>query len=72
MKRIHLRDARRRAGLTQAKLAARIHKPQSFISKLETGVLADTSRTDAAALGRALGVDPMALRFGPAHEALAS
>jgi transcriptional regulator with XRE-family HTH domain len=69
MKRIYLRDARRRANLTQAQLAARIRKPQSFVSKLETGVLTDPTMSDVLALGRALGVDPLALRFGTvAHQ----
>jgi transcriptional regulator with XRE-family HTH domain len=32
-----LRDARRRAGLTQAEAARRLGKPQSFLSKCESG-----------------------------------
>ncbi len=64
MKRIALRVARRRACLTQAELARVLRKPQSFISKLETGVLQDVTRRDAIALGRVLRVDPLALRFG--------
>jgi transcriptional regulator with XRE-family HTH domain len=31
-----LRAARRRAGLTQAELAARLGRPQSYVSKVET------------------------------------
>lgn len=65
MKRIDLRDARRRAKLTQAELARLIGKPQSFISKLETGEKSDVTTTEAKDLGRALGVEPLALRFGP-------
>lgn len=64
MKRIWLRDARQRAKLTQAELAARIGKPQSFISKLETGEIDDPPVSQAIALGRALDVEPLALRFG--------
>jgi transcriptional regulator with XRE-family HTH domain len=32
-----LRDAREEAGLTQAEVAARIERPQSFVSKCESG-----------------------------------
>lgn len=32
-----LRNARRGAGLTQAAVAARLSRPQSFVSKVETG-----------------------------------
>lgn len=32
-----LREARRAAGLTQSEVARRLKKPQSFISKAETG-----------------------------------
>ena len=32
-----LRDSRRGAGLTQAELASRLARPQSYIAKLETG-----------------------------------
>jgi transcriptional regulator with XRE-family HTH domain len=32
-----LRDARRQAGLTQAEVATRLGKPQSFVSKVESG-----------------------------------
>ena len=72
MKRIWLRDARKRCGLTQAELAERIGKPQSFISKLEIGILTDPAMSDAAALGRELGIDPLRLRFGQRDEAIAS
>jgi transcriptional regulator with XRE-family HTH domain len=73
MKRIYLRDARQRAQLTQAQLAARVHKPQSFISKLERGEKADATMSEVVALARILGVDPLALRFGqkPSREAVA-
>jgi transcriptional regulator with XRE-family HTH domain len=32
-----LREARRRAGVTQVELAARLNKSQSFVSKVEVG-----------------------------------
>ena len=32
-----LREERLRAGLTQAALAARVHRPQSFVAKYEAG-----------------------------------
>jgi transcriptional regulator with XRE-family HTH domain len=64
MKRIHLRTARTRAKLTQAQLAAKIGKPQGFISKLETGKVPPPRIDEAREIGAALGVDPMALRFG--------
>ncbi|MGD0265861.1 MAG: helix-turn-helix transcriptional regulator [Candidatus Methylomirabilota bacterium] len=32
-----LREARREAGLTQAVVAAKLHRPQSFVSKCESG-----------------------------------
>lgn len=32
-----LRDERKKAGLTQAKLAKRLRRPQSFVSKYERG-----------------------------------
>jgi len=32
-----LREARRRAGLTQVQAAARLKKPQSYVSKCESG-----------------------------------
>lgn len=65
MTRIHLVTARRAKKLTQAELARRIGKPQSFISKLERGEKTDVTTTEAKELGRVLDVDPLALRFGP-------
>ena len=67
-KRIYLRTARRNKRLTQAVLAKRIGKPQSFISKLERGNKTDVTRDEAKALGRELDVDPMALIFGPLRQ----
>ena len=56
--RLLLIDIRKRSGLTQAELAAKLSKPQSFVSKMERG----ERRIDVVELGdvaRALGVDPM-------------
>lgn len=50
-----LRDARRRAGLTQEELAKRLNKSQSWVTKMETG----DRRVDIAQLVficRALGL----------------
>ena len=53
-------DARRRAGLTQRALAARLNKPQSFVAKYETG----ERRLDLiefVTVARAVGEDPLRL-----------
>lgn len=53
-------SARRAAGLRQEDLASRLHKPQSFISRIETG----ERRVDLVelyAIARAIGVDPVEL-----------
>lgn len=63
MKRIPLRKARKAARLTQAQLAAKIGKPQNFISRLESGHAPLPRLDDAAAIAKALGVDQAALSF---------
>lgn len=68
MKRIYLETARRRARLTQAELGRRIGKPQSFISKIERGEKSSVTVDEAKALGRELGVDPLAIVFAPAPQ----
>jgi transcriptional regulator with XRE-family HTH domain len=50
----------KQAGLTQAQLAKKLSKPQSFVSKMERGERRlDVVEFDAVA--RALGVDPIRL-----------
>lgn len=51
-------EARKRSDLTQADLARRLGRPQSFVSKCERGA----RRVDVVELGeiaRALGIDPI-------------
>ena len=55
-----LRDARRKAGVTQVELARRLGRAQSLVSAIERGI----RRVDVvefAALARALDLDPVAL-----------
>ena len=55
-----LKDARKRARLTQEQLAHRISRPQSFVAKVENG----ERRIDVAefiAMARAIGADPTRL-----------
>jgi transcriptional regulator with XRE-family HTH domain len=55
-----LRSARKKAGQTQAALAERLRKPQSFVAKYENG----ERRIDVMEfvdLARALDADPVAL-----------
>lgn len=52
-----LKEARKAAGLTQAELAAKLDRPQSFIAKIENG----ERRIDAVelvVLARLLDADP--------------
>lgn len=55
-----LRDARASQGLTQAEVARRLDKPQSFVAKYEQG----ERRIDVAeliAIAKALDIDPLKL-----------
>jgi transcriptional regulator with XRE-family HTH domain len=52
--------ARKKAGLTQAEVAKKLHRPQSFVAKYENG----ERRLDVVEfveLARALAADPIAL-----------
>jgi transcriptional regulator with XRE-family HTH domain len=58
--RLRLLSARNAAGLTQAQLAERLRRPQSFVSKYERG----ERRLDVVEfleVARAIGVDPFRL-----------
>lgn len=63
-----LRAARLATELSQADLARRLRKPQSFVSKIETGERS-LNVVEFAIIARAIGVDPLAL-FAEVMEAL--
>ena len=53
-----LREARRRAGLTQTEVAERLGKPQSYVAKVEGGERRlDT--IEMIAFAQAIGADPV-------------
>ena len=64
MKRISLRDARRqrKPPMTQVVLAARMGKPQNYISRLENG-LTRPAFADVLTLAEILDVEPLRLTF---------
>jgi transcriptional regulator with XRE-family HTH domain len=55
-----LRDLRRRRGLTQAAVARRLDKPQSFVAKYERGERR-LSVIEFIDVVRALGMEPIAV-----------
>lgn len=63
MKRMSLKDARKRAGLTQVELAKAAHLDQAYISKLELGKTSDPGFSAVVRLAKALGLDPRVLKF---------
>lgn len=60
---MHLRDARRRKGITQAELAHQIGRTQAFIAFLESGRTRHPTYTDVVNIAAALGCDAGALTF---------
>lgn len=65
MKRITLREARERAGMTQQQLADASGVPQSVISRIESGVTANPGISIVLRLARRLRLSADQLRFGP-------
>ena len=63
MKTVTLREARRRALLTQDQLAAKSGIDQTTISRLESGTGSPSLKT-LAKLARALKMEPSSLHFG--------
>jgi transcriptional regulator with XRE-family HTH domain len=72
VKQLTLREARLRRGLTQEQLEAASGIPQSHISKLERGAVADPASSIVLKLATALRIDPRVLKFGQRDEAVAS
>lgn len=67
MRRITLKQAREKAGLTQDALADKSGVPQATISKIETGKLTNPRWDDVVSLAVALKVEPVRLKFGIHH-----
>jgi transcriptional regulator with XRE-family HTH domain len=73
VKRITVAARRKKLHLTQAQLAAQIGKPQSFISKIENGVITKPAFDDVVAIAKVLRVHPLRLDLpSPENEAVAS
>jgi transcriptional regulator with XRE-family HTH domain len=68
VKRISLRTARKAKKLTQAQLAERLGRVQSYVSKLERGDRTDITLDEVSELGKVLGVEPWALTFPAPNE----
>lgn len=62
---MHLRTLRKRCGWTQEDLRKKSKVAQNSISRLERDKDARPSFATVAALGKAFGVDPMSIQFGP-------
>lgn len=63
MKKLTLREARKRRGLSQVALALRAGLEQTDISKLELGKTGEPFFSRGLAIADALDMDPHALRF---------
>jgi transcriptional regulator with XRE-family HTH domain len=62
---MHLRTLRRQRGWTQEDLCKKSKVAQNSISRLERDKAARPSIATVIALGKAFGVDPMSIQFGP-------
>lgn len=62
---MHLRTLRRHRGWTQEDLCKKSKVAQNSISRLERDKDARPSIATVIALGKAFGVDPMSIQFGP-------
>lgn len=65
MKRIYLVTERKAQGFTQVTLAKRVGCDQKTISRLETQSGVTPTFDVQYEIGKVLGVDPAALKFGP-------
>ena len=70
MKPIQLKDARKKAKMTQDDLARAVKRRQNHISRLEAGLAAEPSWQTQERIGKALGVPAAALRFGLSDTAI--
>ena len=64
VKTLTLREARKRAKLTQVELAAKTGVLQTTISRLEVGKATDPNFSTVVRIAKALGVRPEQLVFG--------
>lgn len=64
---VRLRAARKRARLTQVQVALRLNKPQSYVSKCESGERR-IDATEVVAFADLYGVSIEELVRGPVHE----
>lgn len=71
VKPLSLKRARTRLGLTQVELEAASGVDQSVISRLERGSVTRPEFSTVIKLAKALGVDPVRLKFGESSEAVA-
>jgi transcriptional regulator with XRE-family HTH domain len=71
VKQLTLRDARKRAGLTQVELAEASGVLQTTISRIECGGATDPNFSTVVRLAKVLGIRPEQLRFDGRDEAVA-